>query len=162
MCANSSTAPCVGPAVPVLIFSCCSVFQRYLNCGRPSTFFRCTSARARKYTRAGTFVIMADFNGAAYQRAERRDGRGGSGFLCTSAQHRDSRTPQSHRSEETKVLNPPSPSCGPDVCVCVHVWRCHRSRCSFRNVELAENPPFPYDNQSLTNRETNYLLLSRT
>lgn len=29
-------AACVGPAVPVLIFSCCSVFQRFLNCGRPS------------------------------------------------------------------------------------------------------------------------------
>lgn len=55
-------APCVGPAVPVLIFSCCSVFQRYLNCGRPSTFFRYTSACARKYTR----VITADINGTSY------------------------------------------------------------------------------------------------
>lgn len=44
------SAPCVAAAVPVLIFSCCSVFQRYLNCGRPSTFFSYTSAvRARKY-----------------------------------------------------------------------------------------------------------------
>lgn len=39
------SAPCVGPAVPVLIFSCCSVFQRYLNCGWPSTLFSYTSAR---------------------------------------------------------------------------------------------------------------------
>lgn len=33
-----------------------------------------------------------------------------------------------------------SPSHGPDM-MCV--WRCHRSRCSCRNVELADNPPFP-------------------
>lgn len=57
-------APCVGPAVPVLIFSCCSVFQRYLNCGRPSMSFRYTSACACKYTR----VITADINGTSYWR----------------------------------------------------------------------------------------------
>lgn len=39
------SAPCVGAAVPVLIFSCCAVFQRYLNCDRPSTFFSYTLAR---------------------------------------------------------------------------------------------------------------------
>ena len=36
VCANSSTAnnpQCVGPAVYVLIFTCCLVFQCYLNCG---------------------------------------------------------------------------------------------------------------------------------
>lgn len=51
VCANSSTANsppwAAGPAVRVLIFTCCSVFKRQLNCGWHSALRARTSASAR-------------------------------------------------------------------------------------------------------------------